>query len=328
MITSQDFYNLFDIKDADIVKKNVWSSGPDTGFSILKKYPNKTLFKTVKNNSGEDDSLMLIKVFIMKEVVKEGRVLVGLTISNVSQYKIENENIWFEHQYDWDNPLCPTKESMKISKKSIEPINLEETNSYYFDIDKKQFFDIKKPNQPIKGASLIDKIYTLHLETIRRTPKNAYFRIRIKFYRGLASLTEAVGKLLMRMLKSGFSKKLDNKYDSILFTKKINFEQRADSSNEDSIFIKYDELFYIHKPIFFSLTALLILLYILKEYYCKDILHIIDFFQRNKEDQVFFVSFIIFVMLSVNWLLPKLLLLLLNIMVKIHNWSAFKRVRI
>jgi hypothetical protein len=130
------------------------------------------------------------------------------------------------------------------------------------------------------------------------------------------------------MLKSGFSKKLDNKYDSILFSKKINFEQRADSSAEDSIFIKYDELFYIHKPIFFSLTALLIFLYILKEYYRKDILHIIDFFQRNKEDQVFFVSFIIFVMLAVNWLLPRVLLFLLNVMVKIHNWSAFKRVRI
>ncbi len=328
MITSQNFYNLFEIKDEEIVKSIVWDIGPDIGFSILKKYPDKKLFKPVKNNSGEDDSLMLIKVFIMREVVKEGKVLVGLTISNVSQYKIENENIWFEHQYEWGNHLCPTKESMEISKKSIEPINLEETNSYYLDIENKQFFDIKKPNQPIKGSTLIDKIYTLHLETISRTPKNFYFRARIKFYRILSNITEAIGKLLMRMLKSGFSKKLDNKYDSILFSKKINFEQRADSSAEDSIFIKYDELFYIHKPIFFSLTTVLIFLYILKEYYSKDILHIIDFFQKNKEDQVFFVSFIIFVMLAVNWLLPKVLLFLLNVMVKIHNWSAFKKVRI
>jgi len=333
MITSQTFYDLFSYDEGSIVKKYIWDQqSPDVGFAILKKYPSKILFIPSKNNSSGDDNLVLIKVFLIKEKAAGNVVPVGVSASNVSFYKLENPNIWREEQYDWQDQNAPTKESIEKSKQSTMPIDLVEMNRYTFNLSTNKFKDTDKNKDGIDPKAIIENIYNDHTETVKNTLRNKWFRFKISFYRNTAVLFKYLGTVISKSIKFlGYS--LNNDY-GIFFVEKFYFtnpnsrDDRNPAELKEEPTVHYEELLKINRPLFLGLTTFIIVLYALKEYFCINFLNIVDFFQRNKEDQIFFISFLLFILIFFNWFLPRLLLKKLNIILKIYRLLTNKKVSI
>lgn len=327
-MSSRNFFDLFNlIKDKDYIKEPyIWGeNSPDIGFAILKKYPKGKRFIPAQNNTGEDDNLILIKVFLQKAKQKDNKITIGLTISNVSFYKLDNKNIWYEDQFDYSNPLCPTKESVVKSKESTQPINLEEMDRFIYDISENKFYNTKN-NKEIIAKNIIRFIYDQHIETISNTLTNGWLRFRISFNNILIYTVKWVGDIFIKIIPKLSGKKIENKYHN-MFIEPFNWVNTGGVKDVDNQeIINYDDLLKkINYFVFSVITSLLIILYILKTYYCIDFLKIIDFLQKNKGDQIFSVVMITFVVLFFNYILPNFLLLILNTLILKYRKLSSKR---
>lgn len=335
IISNNDFFKLFNLKsETDYIKEPyIWDeNGRDTGFAILKKYPEGTKFRSAKTEAGEDDNLALIKIFLTKETGEQETIPVGVTISNTSFYKLKNNDIWFEDQYNHTDPECPTLHSLSDSKNSVQPIPLEEMSRYRFDPKNNSFIDNQK-NKKVFASQILNDIYKLHTETVKNTMKNRWFRFKIKSITYTAKLVNLVGICFLKMTRFLSDKKLNHENYLGLFVDKYEFidpnkiEDHSDIMQNQS-FVHYEKLLRINQPLFFVITFILLILYIRKIFWKTKDFFIIDFFQQNKEDQIFVIIFVLFTVLLFNWFLPNLCLATSNKLIKLHRRLSNKKVRI
>ncbi len=320
-MTAEEFFKLFGLRKEDYIKEYLWNSDRATGFTILKTYPKTKFFQPAVTIAGADDTLAMVKVYVTP---KENSEIwpVGSTTTKISLYGLDKSPFQEEN----NDPNAPTKESSeKCSTSFLQPINLEEENRYTFNSKEQTFFDIKR-KQSITANALVELVYQDHISTYMSS-RGYLLQGKFFLHRLLMKIIEWLGKVLVIIIPIISGRKIDNEAYNLLFKPffwgKIEGikDKRPGTELED-----YENLIKKINPLTFSfLTGFLLILYWVYYNFCSDFLGIIAFIKANKEDQIFSVTLIAFIVLFFNYILPNVLLFMLNGLVKIYAKLSVKR---
>ena len=112
----------------------LWSGDNGVGFTVLRKYPDNIPFIPARNKDGEVDSVCMIKLGfpIRQETINEKEVALFISISKQSRYLLNGH--W---NYDFDDEEAPTKDSLEESKKSRQPVDLEDLTGHIYNKETK-----------------------------------------------------------------------------------------------------------------------------------------------------------------------------------------------
>lgn len=325
-MNNKDFFNLFDLREGnDYTKNYIWDeTQKETGFSIIKTYPENKYFSPTKSRNGQDDDVMLIKVFTYGEPKESSLFSVGATVSKVSLFLLDNANP-FQHRDDGTSPASPIEENIQKSLKSVQPINLEEMHRFSFDLEKEEFFD-KKKKKVVPASFIIEHMYREHIATYSSI-RGLKLKTKIKLNNWIIRTVEAVGNLLIKIIPKISGRKIENNAYNI-FIKSFAWvnPKGIDDQTGTSNLMEYDNLLRKINPFTFSfVTAFILILYLFYYYFCSDFLNIISFIKANENDQIFSVTIIAFIILFFNYILPNALLFILNLLIKAYQKLSFRR---
>lgn len=170
-MNSNDFLELFPISKDD-GNVTIWQSGPAIGFSLVKDYPKIKGFVPAVKENGEIDSQEMIQIGFDPTKIKNDKVKIFLYISKISKYLIKDKN---RFDFDFNDPESPTRQSLELSKKSKNPVDLTDSDRYEFDTIKKYFYDTDL-KENTTGDTIINTIIQEH----ERTVNNLMFRLKLK----------------------------------------------------------------------------------------------------------------------------------------------------
>ncbi len=192
------------IKNVEIIP---WQDDSDAiGLSILKDYPDKSLFVPTLNKKGEKDSVSMIRIwYLIKDVIEENnsrKVKLNIAIIKSSRY------IFDHHFYIFEDEDSPTKTSIAISKASRQPIDLEENSRYELQIDSLKIYDLKK-DKYVSSKEVVEEIYKEHLNTLT----NLFFQLKMMSRDLVVNSIDPINKFLKKinyyLFNKGFKKTND-----------------------------------------------------------------------------------------------------------------------
>lgn len=198
-INSSDFFQLFNLHQGiDFEDKYLFDDTlNETGFSLVRKYPQGVGFLPTKNNKGEDDDVILIKVFLIKEKRLENIIPVGLSISKASKYRLKDYPNGLFLDVNKNNPDSPNAESLTLSAKSKQPINLEDVKTFSFDTATKTFYKLENKKK-IDPKEIINNIYNDHIRTYNSLG-GLFLKINIYINESLVNLSSSFGDFLLKV---------------------------------------------------------------------------------------------------------------------------------
>src|SRR3989344_8115551 len=164
-MTNEQFRQKFKLSEHD--KTVLWTGTEMVGFTVQRPYPVNSWFIPAKTKEDKDDDVVGIWIGYHPKEIKGGWVRLFVRVSKLSLYLQGNR--W---DYNFDDSKSPTEESVKISKKSRQPIELEETTSYQLNLNTGKFFDREK-NKEVEPDEIINNIFYLHVETVGYTIRGA-----------------------------------------------------------------------------------------------------------------------------------------------------------
>lgn len=135
------------------------------GFAIFRHYPPGTPPAAVVTHTGNPALTCMLKLIVEKPSETKDISRVRLTASVHNPYGVGVP------VPDYENPDCPTQESLEAFKKSYRPVNVEIEDSYFYDELKNKFFG---PEGAVTGQQMLDFAYDYHLRTLR-------WRFRLKW---------------------------------------------------------------------------------------------------------------------------------------------------
>ncbi len=323
---SKEFACLFlDDIGEKIEKKDVYLflESVVIGFSIKKEYPHSgLLFQPLKNQSGDVDSMALIKIYYLeKEISEFNEVPLHISISLVSRYLL-NDRI----KYNYNDSTSPSYEALQIWEKKLKPVDLIEED-YCFDIINKNFYN-KKTREEIDAKTILKNIFVGHLKTVKRLG-GAFFRFKYKL--NVFGEKSLIICMLIRWINSViFSRRIpkdDKSYDHIayeLFLKPI--------PHKLLVLVQPNELkilgttFYVAKRSILISSFMFFSTYVITYFYFPETNKLIDIFVG---DNLFVAtSFIIVWFFIYDSCLPHLLLGLSNTLTRIANYTRNKKISV
>ena len=180
------------------------------GFSIIRDYPKNCGFIPAVNKTNKADTKVLIKIGYSEKDIKDNKVYLYPTVSKFSVYLEKH------HLFDFNDQTGPTKESIDESKKSYQPVDLEEPQRYIFNIETEIITDLKKKVE-VTLNNIADHLYEQHIGTIKGIRASS-FKIRAKFktqiWEALFNGTDTTEKALISINKLLFGKSLIKEGDS------------------------------------------------------------------------------------------------------------------
>lgn len=128
----EEFNRLFDLQSNPAYKNLGKIKNCEIGFTVERNYPENIAFKPslTKDGNVDDVSIIFVRYNNFDTCAKslDSYMPISIEIYKKSNYLVKRS----QSSYDYENNDCPTKESIKISQKSPQPINLVWDN-YFFD---------------------------------------------------------------------------------------------------------------------------------------------------------------------------------------------------
>ena len=183
------------------------------GFSVKRKYPSNIRFKPPVNQKGEPDALAMIHVLHKDNIEKEAtKDQIILRISTFNRYRSKY------YDYNFDDPECPTKDSIFISRNTPKPLDLDNYDSYFYDRVTGKLINID--GKQIQGVCILDEIFNAHCNTVHFI-KSIPLITKIKTSRLLSKTFKAVWVLLEKLLKIIWNREIVKEDKSSIFFGKV-----------------------------------------------------------------------------------------------------------
>lgn len=181
------------------------------GFSIKRRYPNDCRYRPPVTRDGEPDTVALIRVLYLSpdrhsEVKRLDKVPLIIDISAHSMYLFKHRD------YNFEDPDCPTQESLMISKKTPAPISLEYTSEYFYDHSKESVVD--RDGTLLSGQKIVETIFNQHCNTTRPIIE-AKYRIKLRSRAVHLRILEGLLKFTLFVLKKGFGRSFEMPENSL-----------------------------------------------------------------------------------------------------------------
>ncbi len=313
---TEEFVKNFRNLDEEIIP---WIDDDAVGLSIIKNYPENSLFVPARNLNGEPDSVALIKIGYTnsKNIEKEeNNVNLFISISKVSRYLLNNH--W---NYDFKDPKSPTEESLKKSKESKQPIDLEDAQ-YQYNLPTKRFYNSEKKKY-VEAGEIVEEIYKLHLKTLRAVG----FRAKIKLQKQIIEYSYPINKLLIRTNFILFGRKIkESKNFSTGIFETYSHNDLIDLTTEKTKILGSD--FPITNQTARTFVAFITVLFLFKIYSGRDILGIMYLVQKSSENNLLLASFTATLLFIFDRVIPHLILLLVNVLIRLRLWFMFWKIKL
>lgn len=314
---TQQLAKLFSsVKNAKITP---WeNSDKAVGLSVLKDYPDKGKFIPVRNKKGEKDSVAMVRVYYYKSDFNDQTTnIVPLFVS------IHKANRYlFDHPFwNFNDDNSPTEESLEESKKSLQPIDLEELSRYEFHFDDDKIYDLKKKKN-ISPTEIVDEIYKEHLNTLKNSP----FRVKMWAQKKAVEIIDPINSFLIKTNYYLFGKKIKKGNDlGVGIYKPYSFKDLDDLTltSERSKILGSD--FPISYQTAGTFVVIFSVLYLVSYYFHKDfgIVALI-----NSTTNSFFLAVLTATMLLiVDRVFPYAILLIINLLIRFRLYLMFLKIR-
>ena len=221
---ANELVKCFDFGDAKQYCSVTELKDVPVGFSVQRAYPTDTLFRTairknvesetVESENGkpeklestnpenlQPDTVALIHVVYLprKDHATQDRVPVFVDVNRHSRYLANH------FDYDFDDPECPTQESVKESRRSVQPVNIESHEEYCFDHTINGFVD--KAGRQVSGTQMLDELFEIHMATTRPV-RGLLLRLKLTLKHSSTSVFEYITVLLKWILRHVFGRTL------------------------------------------------------------------------------------------------------------------------
>lgn len=156
------------------------TAGVSIGFSIKRAYPNNIRYKPPVKQNGEPDTLSMTHViYVQNDEQNATKDKIFLFITKFNKFLSKH------YDYDFADKDCPTKQSILESRKTPNPIDLENTDTYFFDRNKEKLVDEK--GDLVEGINILNELFEKHCETVHLI-KSLPLRTKIQFNNKLTTL--------------------------------------------------------------------------------------------------------------------------------------------
>lgn len=179
-LTTHAFLELFDKFNLYGFEKPTLLRDTKIGFSIQKPYPDNIGYKPAKTKNGQPDNIATLWVVYDEKLKVDHLIPIRVRAAVMSRYRINNNDYDFT---DEDN--CPTEDSILVSRKSIQPLDVSLVGNYFYNLKTHKFEDAK--GMPIEGVDILNEVFEYHCRTshpinglgIRLKSKLPIFTIRV-----------------------------------------------------------------------------------------------------------------------------------------------------
>jgi hypothetical protein len=183
-----------------------------TGFSVLRRYPEKSRYKPPTTKEGAPVTFALIGVRYDPERINANKPnLVPITL----RASIYNKYLSKHFDYDFNEADCPTEESLFASNKTPKPLDLISYDEIFYDHNIDKF--VNKKWTELSGIEIINDLFNQHISTIGSL-RGRIFRLKVKsitFTGRLVVFLENITKSLMK-LSCGYTLQPDNPWRGAL----------------------------------------------------------------------------------------------------------------
>jgi len=136
--STEEFLKLFSIGNGSSYSSPTILTDRKVGFSIRRNYPKDIRYIPPKTKDGKDDTVALIHIVYTHPTESKGefdshRVPIMVEIGTHSLYRANH------FDYDFNDPDCPTEESLHVSKSTPQPIALNFIGDFFMTMKKKCF---------------------------------------------------------------------------------------------------------------------------------------------------------------------------------------------
>ena len=132
------------------------------GCSVLLEYPVKgLLFYPAKNQLGEADSIILLKVFFDPRKVEGEKIELGVYVSKASRFMLRKDSF----RYDDEQQESPSKEERIKSERTTQPMDLQsDRGECHYNIKTKTFY---YNDEVVRPEKLVEIFRDKHLKTVK-----------------------------------------------------------------------------------------------------------------------------------------------------------------
>lgn len=202
-MTAHDFLNVFKLRErADYERATVFSN--KVGFSVQRRYPESSCYKPATIADGTPDSVAIIRVVYDSRGDTADEQIVPLLIRVHLYRRYSNDHM----EYDYDDPLCPTKESIAASQQTPEPLGLAFDHDFSYNNNTGKFYNNKQAE--FSGIGILDFVFKEHCATVDE-PRGIKFRKKIDRYMRYARWIVIVNNFLVLILKKLFGREISPK---------------------------------------------------------------------------------------------------------------------
>jgi hypothetical protein len=169
------------------------------GFSIQRRYPDNCGFKSAFDKEQKPDTYQLVHV-VYSPIESTGdtpKVPLHIDVNRHSRYLARH------FDYDYNDPECPTPESVRDSRASLQPLNISSHDEYFYDHERKCFTDSQ--NECLSGADVLDRLLDIHLSTTKAV-SGLLLRWKIATHARSVSWFDLVAKIVKEILGRAFGR--------------------------------------------------------------------------------------------------------------------------
>lgn len=308
---TKEFIDIFKFSSQEEVIP--WINKDSIGFSVIKEYPEKSSFVPAKNAEGKMDSVTLIKIGYDNE--NNAKVPLRVNIHKASRYLLNGH--W---NYNYEDKNSPTEESLKESKESKQPIDLEDLSRYIFNTTTKKLFD-KEKNKYISPKEIIEDIYETHLQTL----KNRSFRAKMAIKNNISSFVDPINRTLKWTNFFLFGKQLKetSNFSTGIF-QTYAYSDLISLTTEKTKILGSD--FPVTNQTARTFVVILVFIFLINYFLKFDIFGLVNILNESSKNSLFLAALIAVMLYIFDRVLPNFILFLINCFIKLRlkiwNWKV------
>lgn len=284
------------------------------GFSVQREYPATIRYKPPTTRDGRPDTVALIWVAYgnpagSNHVMESEKMPIFVSIGPFSRHLSGRIG------YDFRSPDCPTKESIKKSRRTPRPIDLESSDEYFYDYKNGQLQDCK--GRLMSGQRILDTLFRKHCDTV-----HLFKGLRLRFQLGSRNYAVKILGVLTQTtilaLRFSFGRTLEHDDPTETTWKPYDKDEMKLTQTE------YVEKFGIRvsKRVILTFCILILVLAILTQGFSA------GFFSYTKVSPLIESCFALVILWILDHPVPYMLLFLVNCCIRLKLRVLFVRFRV
>jgi len=290
-------------------------SDEEIGFSIKRNYPPHIRFKPAIKQNGEPDevivSWLVYNLPQPKGTPNFDKVPIFIKINKYSLYRTK----YFD--YNFDDNESPTKESLYVSEKTPQPLELEYINDFFYNHSVERFID--KKGTEYTGIQMLEYVVKQHLNTVHIL-KGLKIRSKIFAQSKIAGILITFIKPLIFLLKHPFGRLLENSDSELSLYHGFKPEDMKRSTTDTIDIFGYRA----SKQVIFMFCIIIISIGIIDYFFSIDN----KYLKYIVSNHLMMLTHSLALLIILDHIVPASLFSFINILIRLRNKIVFRKLKV